>query len=59
MCKGQLYHIKRLQVSPSFLAGFNVETIDYKGTSFTAWDLGGRDKIVSLTHLTDLMMLSL
>eukprot|EP00406_Dinophysis_acuminata_P018000 CAMPEP_0179342998 /NCGR_PEP_ID=MMETSP0797-20121207/70734_1 /TAXON_ID=47934 /ORGANISM="Dinophysis acuminata, Strain DAEP01" /LENGTH=459 /DNA_ID=CAMNT_0021057307 /DNA_START=66 /DNA_END=1442 /DNA_ORIENTATION=- len=25
--------------------GFNVETIDYKRTSFTIWDVGGRDKI--------------
>ncbi|XP_065914926.1 uncharacterized protein [Dysidea avara] len=25
--------------------GFNVETVEYKGISFTAWDVGGRDKI--------------
>merc|ERR1719313_2464389 len=24
--------------------GFNVETIEYKRISFTAWDIGGRDK---------------
>ena len=26
--------------------GFNVETVQYKGINFTAWDVGGRDKIV-------------
>ena len=25
--------------------GFNVETLDYKGLSFTLWDVGGQDKI--------------
>merc|ERR1712061_514363 len=25
--------------------GFNVESVDYKDVSFTAWDVGGRDKI--------------
>ena len=25
--------------------GFNVETLDYKGLSFTVWDVGGQDKI--------------
>ena len=25
--------------------GFNVETLDYKGVSFTVWDVGGQDKI--------------
>lgn len=25
--------------------GFNVETIDYKNITFTAWDVGGRDKM--------------
>ena len=26
--------------------GFNVETINYKNVNLTAWDVGGRDKIV-------------
>merc|ERR1711892_1638929 len=25
--------------------GFNVETVEYKNISFTAWDVGGQDKI--------------
>lgn len=25
--------------------GFNVETLDYNGTMFTVWDVGGQDKI--------------
>jgi small GTP-binding protein len=25
--------------------GFNVETVTYKGTNFTFWDVGGCDKI--------------
>merc|ERR1712087_561037 len=25
--------------------GFNVETVEYKNTSFTIWDVGGQDKI--------------
>lgn len=29
------------------LVGFNVETVNYKNVNFTAWDVGGRDKIVS------------
>lgn len=29
--------------------GFNVETVNYKNVNFTAWDVGGRDKIVSCT----------
>lgn len=28
-----------------FLLGFNVETVEYKGISFTVWDVGGQDKI--------------
>ena len=28
--------------------GFNVETVNYKNLNFTAWDVGGRDKIVRL-----------
>ena len=27
------------------LAGFNVETVEYKNISFTVWDVGGQDKI--------------
>jgi ADP-ribosylation factor protein 1 len=25
--------------------GFNVETVEYKGISFTVWDVGGQDKL--------------
>lgn len=28
--------------------GFNVETIEYKNISFTVWDVGGQDKVLSL-----------
>lgn len=28
--------------------GFNVETVSYKGLSFTIWDIGGQDKIMAL-----------
>ena len=28
--------------------GFNVETVSYKNVNLTAWDVGGRDKIVRL-----------
>ncbi|KAK9113733.1 hypothetical protein Syun_020530 [Stephania yunnanensis] len=27
------------------LAGFNVETVEYKNISFTVWDVGGQDKV--------------
>jgi len=27
------------------VAGFNVETVEYKNISFTVWDVGGQDKI--------------
>lgn len=27
------------------LAGFNVETVEYKNIQFTVWDVGGQDKI--------------
>ena len=27
------------------LAGFNVETVEYKNICFTVWDVGGQDKI--------------
>lgn len=29
------------------LAGFNVETVEYKNISFTVWDVGGQDKVRS------------
>lgn len=32
-------------VWPHLLAGFNVETVEYKNISFTVWDVGGQDKI--------------
>lgn len=28
-----------------YVAGFNVETVEYKNISFTVWDVGGQDKI--------------
>merc|ERR1712130_70748 len=28
--------------------GFNVETVEYKNIAFTAWDVGGKDKIRAL-----------
>lgn len=28
-----------------FVAGFNVETVEYKNISFTVWDVGGQDKV--------------
>ena len=34
----------------SSMAGFNVETVAYKNVNFVAWDVGGRDKIVSLVY---------
>jgi ADP-ribosylation factor protein 1 len=27
------------------IAGFNVETVEYKNIQFTVWDVGGQDKI--------------
>ena len=27
------------------MAGFNVETVEYKNIGFTVWDVGGQDKI--------------
>ena len=27
------------------IAGFNVETVEYKNVNFTVWDVGGQDKI--------------
>ena len=32
----------------SYFPGFNVETVEHKNISFTAWDVGGRDKMVSI-----------
>ena len=32
-------------VMPLYVAGFNVETVEYKNISFTVWDVGGQDKI--------------
>lgn len=28
--------------------GFNVETVEYKNVSFTVWDVGGQDKVLTL-----------
>lgn len=30
------------------IAGFNVETVEYKNISFTVWDVGGQDKVSSV-----------
>ncbi len=35
--------------------GFNVETIDHKGINFTAWDVGGRDKIRPLIRFVSVV----
>lgn len=41
-----LYRMKLGEVVTTIpTIGFNVETINYKNISFTAWDVGGRDKI--------------
>merc|ERR550534_3603524 len=41
-----LYKLKLGEVVTTIpTIGFNVETIEYKNVSFTAWDVGGRDKI--------------
>ena len=32
-------------LSLNILAGFNVETVEYKNISFTVWDVGGQDKV--------------
>ena len=50
---GQFYHFRHellgaptVLPSPLFyIAGFNVETVEYKNISFTVWDVGGQDKI--------------
>ena len=38
-------HLFMGHVSFFFLAGFNVETVEYKNISFTVWDVGGQDKV--------------
>jgi small GTP-binding protein len=41
-----LYKLKLGEVVTTIpTIGFNVETVEYKKISFTAWDVGGRDKI--------------
>ena len=46
-------------VSIFFSPGFNVETVTYKNINFTAWDVGGRDKIVSNVLRTNTHLFSL
>ena len=45
---GQAHYLFYLYVHG---VGFNVETVEHKNVSFTSWDVGGRDKIVS-DHLS-------
>jgi len=41
-----LYKLKLGEVVSSVpTIGFNVETLEYKKTKFTVWDVGGQDKI--------------
>merc|ERR1712093_432806 len=41
-----LYKLKLGEVVTTIpTIGFNVETVEYKNISFTAWDVGGQDKI--------------
>ena len=41
-----LYKLKLGEVMTTIpTIGFNVETIEYAGTEFTMWDVGGPDKI--------------
>jgi len=41
-----LYRLKLGEVVTTIpTIGFNVETVEYKSTSFTVWDVGGKDKI--------------
>ncbi|XP_041370593.1 ADP-ribosylation factor 2-like isoform X1 [Gigantopelta aegis] len=41
-----LYQLKLGEVVTTIpTIGFNVETVQYKNVNFTAWDVGGRDKI--------------
>lgn len=44
-----LYRIKSGELIATIpTIGFNVETFEYKNIKFTAWDIGGQDKIRSL-----------
>lgn len=36
----------------SLMPGFNVETVEYKNSSFTVWDVGGQDKVFNRSTLT-------
>ena len=48
-----LYKLKLGEVLTTIpTIGFNVETIEYKSTNFTVWDVGSRDKIRSLSSST-------
>jgi len=38
----------------AFLLGFNVETVEYKGVSFTTWDVSGRSGIVRELAFTEI-----
>ena len=41
-----LYQLKMGEIVKTIpTIGFNVETIEYQGLSFTVWDVGGQDKI--------------
>ncbi|KTW29516.1 ADP-ribosylation factor 1 [Pneumocystis jirovecii RU7] len=42
-----LYKLKLGEIVTTIptIAGFNVETVEYKNISFTVWDVGGQDKI--------------
>jgi len=41
-----LYKLKLGEVVTTIpTIGFNVETVEYKNTNFTVWDVGGQDKI--------------
>eukprot|EP00048_Salpingoeca_helianthica_P020096 m.4796 g.4796 ORF g.4796 m.4796 type:complete len:277 (+) comp4392_c0_seq2:148-978(+) len=41
-----LYRLKLGEIVTTIpTIGFNVETVQYKNTNFTVWDVGGRDKI--------------
>ena len=41
-----LYQLKLAEVVKTIpTIGFNVETVEYKNVAFTAWDVGGQDRI--------------
>ena len=43
----------RQKINIILFTGFNVETIEYQNIILTAWDIGGRGKIVSrATHIS-------